>query len=85
MARDPYAHHAGQRPCYHAPHAKNHRASAVLCSRFACAQTSATTTPPPVIDIHVHAFDSLLNVGPMFPFPAQFTASDAKAGTERKS
>src|SRR4051812_11148307 len=39
---------------------------------------------PPVIDIHVHAFDTLPNVGPMCPFPAQFTASDAKAGNEHQ-
>jgi len=37
---------------------------------------------PPVIDIHVHAMDSIPNVGPMCPFPAQFLASDPKLSNE---
>ena len=56
----------------------------LLAAAFACAQNGANTTPPPVIDIHVHAFDSLPNVGQVCPFPAQFTASDAKAGNEHQ-
>jgi predicted TIM-barrel fold metal-dependent hydrolase len=56
----------------------------LLAAAFACAQNGANTTIPPVIDIHVHAFDSLPNVGPVCPFPAQFMASDAKAGNEHQ-
>src|ERR1035437_5390568 len=48
---------------------------------FAMAQNDDSGRPP-VIDVHVHAFDSLPNVGPMCPFPAQFTASDPKLGNE---
>jgi len=36
----------------------------------------------PIIDVHVHAFDSVPNVGPMCPFPSQFTSSDPKLGNE---
>jgi predicted TIM-barrel fold metal-dependent hydrolase len=51
--------------------------------RIACAQDNENKTPP-VIDIHVHAMDSLPNAGPVCPFPAQFTASDPKLGNEHQ-
>jgi hypothetical protein len=55
----------------------------IAAASFAVAQDDGSKKPP-VIDVHVHAFDSLPNVGPVCPFPAQFTASDAKAGNEHQ-
>ena len=49
----------------------------VAAACFAVAQ-NGDGKGPPVIDIHVHAMDKLPNVGPICPFPPQFTASDAK-------
>jgi len=48
---------------------------------FAVAQNDESKRPP-VIDIHVHAMDTIPNVGPMCPFPPQFTASDPKLSNE---
>ena len=45
-------------------------------STFALAQNT-TTTVPPVLDVHVHAFDeSFPGSGPMCPNASKFTASD---------
>lgn len=37
---------------------------------------NTTPTPPPVIDVHVHAMDDIPNAVPMCPNTAKFTASD---------
>jgi uncharacterized protein len=50
---------------------------------FAVAQSDESNKPP-VIDIHVHAFDSIPDVGPMCPFPPQFLASDPKLNNENQ-
>src|SRR5215469_11316478 len=56
----------------------------LIAAASARAQNDANTLKPRIIDVHVHAFDGLPNVGPMCPFPTQFTASDAKAGNEHQ-
>src|ERR1039457_4624130 len=70
--------------CYHA-RMKSLKVCLLLFSVacFAMAQNGENGRLP-VIDVHVHAFDSLPNVGPICPFPAQFTASDAKLGNEHQ-
>ncbi len=50
-----------------------------LAATFACAQAGQSTTPPPVIDIHVHAMDGVPGVPPLCPWPPQFLASDPKS------
>lgn len=55
----------------------------LAAASFAVAQNDESKRPP-VIDIHVHAMDAYPNVGPMCPFPAQFTASDAKSDNEHQ-
>jgi predicted TIM-barrel fold metal-dependent hydrolase len=50
-----------------------------FAATFACAQNSANSTPPPVIDIHVHAMDGIPGVPPLCPWPPQFLASDPKS------
>jgi len=50
-----------------------------VAATFACAQTDASKTPPPVIDIHVHAMDGIPGVPPLCPWPPQFLASDPKS------
>jgi predicted TIM-barrel fold metal-dependent hydrolase len=42
---------------------------------FARAQNT-TPTPPPVLDVHVHAMDDIPNAVPMCPNTSKFTASD---------
>jgi predicted TIM-barrel fold metal-dependent hydrolase len=37
---------------------------------------NTTPTPPPVLDVHVHAMDDIPNAVPMCPNTAKFTASD---------
>jgi predicted TIM-barrel fold metal-dependent hydrolase len=59
----------------------------IVCFLLLAAASSAVAQTgeskgPPIIDIHVHAMDSLPNVGPVCPFPPQFTASDPKLGNE---
>ena len=46
---------------------------------LACAQNDGSKTPPPVIDIHVHAMDGFPGVPPLCPWPPQFLASDPKS------
>jgi predicted TIM-barrel fold metal-dependent hydrolase len=55
----------------------------VAAACFAAAQNDGSKGLP-VIDVHVHAMDSLPKVGPMCPFPSQFTASDAKLKNEHQ-
>jgi predicted TIM-barrel fold metal-dependent hydrolase len=55
----------------------------LAAASFAVAQNDDSKRPP-VIDIHVHAMDKLPNVGPVCPFPPQFTASDAKLKNEHQ-
>jgi uncharacterized protein len=44
---------------------------------------NTTTTPPPVIDVHVHAMDDVPGAVPMCPNTAKFTASDPKGPEAR--
>ncbi len=53
----------------------------LLATSFVTAQNEQSKKPP-VIDVHVHAFDNYRDVGPVCPFPAQFLASDAKLNNE---
>ena len=70
--------------CYHARMQKPKALFLLLAAAsFAVAQNSQSKIPP-VIDIHVHAFDNLPNVGPMCPFPPQFLASDPKLANEHQ-
>jgi len=46
---------------------------------LAAAQNDASATPPPIIDIHVHAIDGFPGAQPMCPFPVGFAASDPKS------
>ncbi len=49
----------------------------VLCSTLSSAQNTSST-PPPVIDVHVHAMDESFPGGPMCPNESKFLASDPK-------
>jgi len=55
----------------------------LAAASFVMAQNDESKRPP-VIDIHVHAMDANPDVGPVCPFPAQFTASDAKLKNEHQ-
>jgi predicted TIM-barrel fold metal-dependent hydrolase len=47
-----------------------------LSAPLAATAQNTTTTPPPVIDVHVHAMDDIPGAVPMCPNTAKFTASD---------
>ena len=46
---------------------------------LAWTQNDAGKTPPPVIDVHVHAMDGIPGIPPLCPRPPQFLASDPKS------